>query len=181
MFGLSLLLTHRNQTQMVIQMARTYIQTTWNNSDKFGYSGVQQHFTKNGGANTKAYADPEPVKKIKKVREPDFRLTSEKTIDRLEKHRADLDAAFESGKLTFDRYEVLLNEWEAKMERAWTRHDKATGAIEESKEVESKPSHSILPSIERAASTFASRHPFATLVGVIVLGSMILNLFGFGA
>lgn len=171
---------HRNQTQTVIQMARTYISTTWNDSDKFGYSGVQQHFKPNGAANPKAYEE-KVEKKAKKVREPDFRLTSEKTIDRLEKHRLDLDAAFESGKLTFERYEILLNEWEAKMERAWARHEKATGIVEDSKEVEPKPSRSILPSIERVASTFASHHPFATLVGVIVLGAMVMNVFGFGA
>lgn len=159
---------------------RTYIQTTWNNADTNDYSGRQQHFKSNGAANIGAYAQEESRKKAKKVREPDFRLTSEKTIDRLEKHRADLDAAFESGNLTFERYEILLNEWEAKMERAWARHEKATGIVEDSKEVEPKPSRSILPSIERAASTFASHHPFATLVGVIVLGSMIMNVFGFG-
>lgn len=168
---------------MVIQMARTYIQTTWNDSDKFGYSGVQQHFKPNGAANPKAYEEKPVEKKAKKVREPDFRLTSEKTIDRLEKHRVDLDAAFESGKLTFERYEILLNEWEVKMERAWARHDKATSAaVKDSKEVESKPSlPSIMPMIEDAAKSFCARHPFAFTVSSVLFGCGILNIIGYGA
>lgn len=166
---------------------RTYINTTWNNADTNDYSGRQQHFKANGAANIHAYAQEDSPKKIKKAREPDFRLTSEKTIDRLEKHRAELEAAFESGKLSFERYELLLSEWETKMDRAWKRHEKASGIVQESTTVV-KPSAipkavrpSILPVIERAAVSFSSRHPFATLVTVIVLGSMVMNIFGFGA
>ena len=165
----------------VIQMSRTYVNCSWNNADQNDYSGRQQPHMIGNKANLRAYEEKPLEKKAKKVREPDFRLTSERTIDRLEKHRADLDAAFEAGKLTFERYEILLNEWEAKMERAWKRNDKATGSVEESKEVEPNPSRpSIMPIIEDAAKSFCARHPFAFTVASVLFGCGILNIVGFG-
>lgn len=164
-------------------MSRQFILQNWSNAAADSYSGYQvnKHFRKNGAAAIENYGEPE-VKKVKKVKKPDFRLTSERTIDRLEKHRADLDAAFESGKLTFERYETLLNEWEAKMERAWKHHDKATGAFEESKEVEPNPSRpSIMPIIEDAAKSFCARHPFAFTVASVLFGCGILNIIGYDA
>lgn len=167
---------------MVIQM-RTFVTASWLNADENDYSGRQQSHMVGNMANLAAYADPEPVKKAKKVKAPDFRLTSEKTIDRLEKHRADLEAAFESGQLSFERYDVLLREWEAKMDRAWKRHEKATG--ESFEEVANEPNiitkPSIINHIEDSAKGFAAKHSFAFLVGSIMVGASILNVFGFGA
>lgn len=165
-------------------MSRQFILQEWSNAAADSYSGYQvhKHFRKNGAAAIENYGEPE-VKKVKKVKNPDFRLTSERTIDRLEKHRADLEAAFESGELSFERYDVLLREWEVKMDRAWKRHEKATG--ESFDEVANEPAFATKPSItdhiEDCAKGFAARHPFAFLVGSIMVGAGVLNLFGFGA
>lgn len=156
---------------------RTYINTTWNNADTNDYSGGQQHFKPNGAANIGAYADHEPAKKGKKVKAPDYRTLEQKREDFLDRKRVGFEKAFENGEIGFEQYEALLTEWE----KARARLDRRMGIAEQPKEIQSKPSHSILPSIERAASSFASRHPFATLVGVIVLGSMVMNIFGYGA
>lgn len=160
---------------------RSYIATTWNNADTNDYSGRQQHFKSNGAANILAYAEEAP-KKAKKAKKPDFRLTSEKTIDRLEKHRADLEAAFESGELSFERYDVLLREWEDKMNRAWRCHEKATGKSFD--EETNGPSLATKPSftntIEDCARGFAARHPFMFTVGSIIFGCGLLNIVGFG-
>lgn len=156
---------------------RNYIQTTWNNADTNDYSGHKQHFKTNGAANIGAYADQEPIKKAKKVKAPDYRTLDQKREDFLDRKRVQFEGAFENGEISFEQYEALLTEWE----KARSRLDKRMGIVEDSKEVEPKSSRSTLRSIERAASSFASRHPFATLVGVIVLGSMILNVLGFGA
>lgn len=176
MSGLSLLWTHQNQTQMVIQM-RTFVAASWLNADENDYSGKQQSHMVGRMANLAAYADDEPVKKAKKVKAPDYRTLEQKREDFLDRKRVQFEKAFENGEIGFEQYEALLTEWE----KSRSRLDKRMGIVEESKDVESKPSHSILPRIERVASTFASCHPFATLVGVIVLGSMVMNVFGFGA
>lgn len=167
---------------MVIQMARTFVAASWLNADENDYSGKQQSHMVGRMANLAAYSESERFNKAKKVREPDFRLTSERTIDRLEKHRADLDAAFESGKLSFERYGILLNEWEGKMSRAWKRHEKATGEV--SQEVEQaapiKPSiaSDLINSVEGAAKSFATHHPFIFTVASILFGCAILNIAG---
>lgn len=156
---------------MVIQM-RTFVAASWLNADENDYSGKQQSHMVGRMANLAAYADDEPAKKAKKVKAPDYRTLEQKLEDFLDRKRVQFEKAFENGEISFEQYEALLTEWE----KARSRLDRRMGIVEES-----KPSRSILPSIERAASTFASRHPFATLVGVIVLGSMIMNVFGYGA
>lgn len=159
-------------------MPRQYVVQNWSNAAAESYTGYQvnKHFRKNGSAAIENYADTEPAKKAKKVKAPDYRTLEQKREDFLDRKRLQFEKAFENGEISFEQYEALLTEWE----KARSRLDRRMGIVEQSKEVESKPSHSILPRIERAASTFAGRHPFATLVGVIVLGSMIMNVFGFG-
>lgn len=159
-------------------MGRNYVVQNWNDAAA-GYCGYQvDHFSKSGAANPKAYKEKPVEKKTKKVKKPDFRTKEQVREDFLDRKRIQFEKAFESGEIGFEQYEALLTEWE----KARSRLDKRMGIAEDSKEVESKPSRpSVLPIIERKASTFASRHPFATLVGVIVLGSMIMNVFGYGA
>lgn len=176
MSGLFLLWTNQRQTQMVIQMARTYISTTWNNSDKFGYSGVQQHFKPNGAANPKAYEEKPVEKKAKKLKAPDLRSSAEKAEDRLDARRIQFEKAFEEGVIDFERYNMLLTEWEIARDKL----DKKMGIVNESKEIEPS-SPSIIPMIEDAAKSFCARNPFAFTVASILFGCGILNIVGFGA
>ena len=162
---------------MVIQMGRSFVAASWLNADENDYSGKQQSHMVGRMANISAYADVEekPAKKVKKV---DLRTNNQRFEDRLDARRVAFEKAFENSEISFEQYDLLLSEWEKSMARL----EKRMGIVEEFNEVESKPSRpSIMPSIERAASSFASHHPFATLVGVIVLGSMIMNFFGYGA
>lgn len=157
---------------------RTYIQTTWNNADTNDYSGRQQHFKPNGAANIHAYAQEESPKKAKKVKAPDFRTKEEIAEDRLDAKRVQFEKAFEEGIIDFDRYNALLTEWE----KARNHLDKRMGIVQDSKEIESKPSRpSIMFSIERATSSFASRHPFSFTIASILFGCGILNIIGYDA
>lgn len=165
----------------VIQM-RTFVAASWLNADENDYSGRQQSHMVGRMANLSAYSEVEE-KPAKKVKKPDLRTLDQKREDFLDRKRVQFEAAFESGEIDFNQYDALLTEWE----KARARLDKRMGLVEESTtavepETIPKASHpSIMPAIERAAVSFSARHPFATLVTVIVLGSMVMDVIGFGA
>jgi len=159
-------------------MARTYVQTTWNDADKFAYNGAQQHFKPNGAANPKAYEEKPVEKKAKKVKAPDYRTSDQKREDTLDKKRVAFEKAFENGDITFDQYNLLLTEWE----KAMSRLEKRMGITkEESTSPTSSTKPSIMNAVEDAAKGFAARHPFAFLVTSIMVGAGVLNIFGFCA
>lgn len=159
---------------------RQFINVSWNNSSTV-YDGSQQmnHFRKNGSAAIEAYGDPEPVKKVKKVKAPDFRSSVERSEDRLDARRVVFEKAFEEGKIDFDRYNMLLTEWEASRAKL----DKKMGLVKD-EDVSNEPTPfaktPMINHIEDCAKSFAARHPFAFLVTSIMVGAGILNVFGFG-
>lgn len=159
---------------MVIQM-RTFVAASWLNADENDYSGKQQSHMVGRMANLAAYADEEPVNKAKKVKALDFRSSNERAEDRLDARRSQFEKAFEQGLIDFDRYNMLLTEWEV----ARGKLDKKMGIAEDSKEVSPKPSRSsIIPIIEDAAKSFCTRHPFAFTVASVLFGCAVLNITG---
>lgn len=170
-------ITPSKPNTMVIQMARTYVQTTWNDADKFAYNGAQQHFKPNGAANPKAYEEKPVEKKNNKVKAPDYRTLDQKREDTLDRKRVQFEKAFENGEISFDQYNLLLTEWE----KAMSRLEKRMGVVKEepsSTTPSTKPS--IMNTVEDAAKGFAARHPFTFLVASIMVGAGVLNIFGFG-
>lgn len=158
-------------------MSRTYVNCYWSNADTNDYSGRQQPHMIGDKANTKAYADPEPVKKAKKVKAPDYRTLDQKREDTLDKKRVAFSKAFEEGCITFEQYNLLLTEWEKSMARL----EKRMGITKEeptSPTPSTKPS--IMNAVEDAAKGFAAKHPFMFLVASIMVGAGVLNIFGFG-
>lgn len=161
-------------------MPRQYVVQEWSNAAAESYTGYQvnKHFRKNGSAAIENYADPEPVKKANKVKAPDFRSSVERSEDRLDARRVAFERAFEEGKIDFDRYNILLTEWEVSRAKL----DKKMGLVkEESTSPTPSTKSSIINHIEDCAKGFAARHPFCFLVGSIMVGASILNVFGFGA
>lgn len=154
-------------------MSRTFVAASWLNADQNDYSGKQQSHMVGRMANLAAYA--EPVKKPKKAKAPDYRTLAQKREDYLDHKRVQFEKAFENGEISFEQYEALLTEWE----KARSRLDRRMNIVEDSKEVESKPSlPSIIPMIEDAAKSFCARHPFAFTVASILFGCGILNILG---
>lgn len=158
---------------------RQFINVSWNNSSAV-YDGSQQmgHFRKNGSAAIENYADDEPLKKAKKVKAPDFRTSVERSEDRLDARRVAFEKAFEQGKIDFDRYNILLTEWEASRAKL----DKKMGFTKQQPTpatTSTKPS--VINAVEDAAKGFCERHPFMFTVASILFGCGVLNLVGFGA
>ena len=163
---------------VVIQMSRTFVAASWLNADENDYSGKQQSHMVGRMANLAAYADPEPVKKAKKVKAPDFRSSVERSEDRLDASRAVFEKAFAEGKIDFDRYNILLTEWEVSR----TKLDKKMGIVkEESTSTTASTKPSIMNAVEDSVKGFEANHPFMFLVVSIMVGAGILNVFGFGA
>jgi len=159
-------------------MARTYIQTSWNDADKFAYNGAQQHFKPNGAANPKAYEEKpvEKATKTKKVKAPDYRTLDQKREDSLDKKRVQFEKAFEEGTISFDQYEALLTEWT----KSRARLDRRMGIVEEvTNDLTPIAKSSIINALENAANSFRVNHPSAfTIVGCL-FGCGLLNLVGF--
>lgn len=157
---------------------RQLINISWNNSSAV-YDGSQQmnHFKPNGAANILAYAQENAPKKTKKVKAPDYRTLDQKREDTLDKKRVAFEKAFEEGSITFKQYNLLLTEWE----KAMARLEKRMGLTkEEPISPNAVTKSSIINHIEDCAKGFEARYPFAFLVGSIMVGASILNVFGFG-
>lgn len=159
---------------------RQFINVSWNNSSAV-YDGSQQmnHFRANGSAAIENYADPEPVKKTKKVKAPDFRTLEQKREDFLDKKRVAFEKAFEEGTISFDQYEALLTEWEKSMARL----EKRMGVVKDEDVTNEPPpvaKPSIINALENAANSFRVNHPFAFTVVGCLFGCGLLNLVGFG-
>lgn len=159
-------------------MSRTYVNCSWSNADTNDYSGRQQPHMIGDKANTKAYAEPEPVKKTKKVKTPDFRTLDQKREDTLDKKRVQFEKAFEEGTISFDQYEALLTEWEKSM----TLLEKRMGLVKDEAVIDPTPvaKRSIINALENAANSFRANHPFMFTVSSILFGCGLLNLVGFG-
>lgn len=159
---------------------RTYVQTTWNDADKFAYNGAQQHFKPNGAANPKAYEEKpvEKATKAKKVKAPDYRTLDQKREDTLDRKRVQFEKAFEEGTISFDQYEALLTEWE----KAMCRLEKRMGVVKDedvANEASPVAKRSIINTLENAANSFRANHPFVFTVVGCLFGCGILNFVGF--
>jgi len=157
---------------------RTFVAASWLNADENDYSGKQQSHMVGRMANLAAYADEESVKKVKKVKSPDFRSSNERAEDRLDARRSQFEKAFEGGLIDFERYNMLLTEWEASRAKL----DKKMGFTKQQPTpatTSTKPS--VINAVEDAAKGFCERHPFMFTVASILFGCGVLNLVGFGA
>lgn len=118
-------------------MSRHFVLGTWANADEYDYSGemlmgsrngksvCMDHILPSGMANLSRYGDPVEKPRVKKATPIQYKITpAQRTIDRLEGIKDELEQQFEQGIIEFSEYVELSNALEIKLERAWVNLDR---------------------------------------------------------
>ena len=107
------------------------------------------------------------------MKKADFRTVAEKRLDSLDLERVKLEKARKSGAVSRERYELLLNAWKKKQERAFKSLDREQMfKLPEKKTVLVEKKESAWEKSERIVVGFGSRYPRLFMVTTIVLVSM---------
>lgn len=108
----------------------------------------------------------------------DLRTVAERRLDSLDLERVKLEKARKSGAVSRERYELLLNAWEAKQERAFKALDKEQMfKLPKKKKVAVEKKESVWEKTERIVVHFGSRYPRLFMVCTIVLVSIGYKFF----
>lgn len=112
------------------------------------------------------------------MKKADFRTVAEKRLDSLDLERVKLEKARKSGAVSRERYELLLNAWEAKQERAFKALDKEQMfKLPEKKKVAVEKKESVWEKTERIVVAFVSSYPRLFMVSTLVVVSIAYKLF----
>lgn len=108
----------------------------------------------------------------------DLRTVAERRLDSLDLERSKFEKARNSGVISSDRYELLLNAWKKKQERAFKALDKEQMfELPEKKKVAVEKKESAWEKSERIVVGFGSRYPRFFMVSTIALVSIGYKLF----
>ena len=113
------------------------------------------------------------------MKKPDFRTIAEKRLDSLDLERSRFEKAKRSGTISADRYEILLNAWKLKQERAFKALDREQMfKLPEKKVVVVEKKESAWTRVERGAYRFKSRHPKLFLSMMVLGTAVVYSMFG---
>jgi hypothetical protein len=105
---------NRQQKSIGVQIERS--------GDQWRTVGVDQHFTGNGAANTKAYADDRPSKKpVQKRSAFSQACLSDNNYERLQRISESLDDELESGVLSVEDWNYAKKNLQPRIDRAWKK------------------------------------------------------------
>jgi len=111
------------------------------------------------------------------MKKPDFRTVAEKRLDSLDLERSRFEKARVSGVISSDRYELLLNAWKKKQERAFKSLDREQMFKLPEKKVQVEEKESVWEKAERMVVGFANHYPRFFMVSTIALVSIGYKLF----
>lgn len=112
------------------------------------------------------------------MKKPDFRTIAEKRLDSLDLERSRFEKAKRSGTISADRYEILLNAWKLKQERAFKALDREQMFKLPEKKAVVEKKESVWARVERGAYRFKTKHPKLFLSMMVIGTGVLYSMFG---